>query len=56
MGFGKFLKRARKKLKGFFKRGGGGDPRSEAASQLIRENVKRQAGAGQISFTEERRV
>ena len=31
-----------------------GDPRAEAAKGLIRQDVKRQAGGGQISFTEEK--
>lgn len=32
------------------------DARAEAATQLVREDVKRQAGAGQVAFTEEKRV
>lgn len=31
----------------------GGDERSEAASQLIKKDVSRQAGGGQINFTTE---
>lgn len=54
MGFKKFVKR----VKSMFKKpkSRNEDPRAEAASQLIREDVKRQAGAGQVAFTEEKRV
>lgn len=55
MGFKKFIKRLRKKFNPKFK-ASGEDARSEAAGGLIREDVKRQAGSGQVSFTEERRV
>ena len=34
----------------------GEDPRSEAAQQLIKQDVSRQAGGAQINFTEEKLV
>lgn len=52
MGFGsrkiyKAYKKSKKKQR---------EPRAEAAEGLIREDVKRQAGSGQVAFTQETRV
>lgn len=60
--FGKALMSPAKKKLGIFKgiagkvSGGddyGGDERSEAASQLIKKDVNRQAGGAQINYTTE---
>jgi len=59
MGWGK---RAAKKVKKAFNKyhpmGKGeydeGDARGEAAAQLIKQDVSRQAGSGQIKYTEEK--
>lgn len=69
MGFRKKLKKAFRKATSPFKKkigmvkgllgkvsggdDGGGDERSEAASQLIKKDVRQQAGGGQINFTTE---
>lgn len=53
------LKKTIKKIRAIFKPPkprGSLDARAEAASQLIQRPVTKQAGSGQVSFTEETRV
>ena len=50
---GQSLVQGAKKMFGKPKDEGGEDYRSEAAGGLVRQDVKRQAGGGQINFTQE---
>ena len=62
MGLKKYAKRVTKGAKKAFNKyhpmGKGeydeGDARGEAAAQLIKQDVSRQAGSGQIKYTEEK--